>query len=105
MVINICLTQRTYRHYSKQRVVIVSAVIRATGSQVYAGPSAFSEIETQSVANFLKENKANIKAYFNLHAKSQMWLYPFSYARATYPADIDDIVRGVISKSLRGLLL
>lgn len=53
-------------------------------SEIYAGPSAFSEPCVKNVANFLKSN-TNIKAYMNLHTYSCDWFYPYAYAPDTYP--------------------
>jgi len=60
-------------------------------SETYDGPSPFSEIEPKRVADFLSANKANVKAYFNLHSYSEDWMYPFGYAANTYPADVQKL--------------
>ena len=43
----------------------------------YRGLSAFSEVEVKSVANYLEKLS---KAYWNLHAYSQLFLTPWSYS-------------------------
>jgi murein tripeptide amidase MpaA len=60
------------------------------GSDIYRGSRAFSEIEVKQVADYLKT--LNLKAYFNVHAYSQLVLTPWSYKKA-YPSDYDEIAR------------
>uniref|UniRef100_A0A914VI35 Zinc carboxypeptidase A 1 n=1 Tax=Plectus sambesii TaxID=2011161 RepID=A0A914VI35_9BILA len=60
-------------------------------SETYDGPSPFSEVEPKQVADFLTANKANLKAYFNLHSYSEDWMYPFGWAAHTYPADVNKL--------------
>lgn len=45
-------------------------------SEVYAGPSAFSEPEVRALANFIKTID-NLKMYLSFHAYSQLVLFPF----------------------------
>jgi len=59
-------------------------------SDIYHGKKGFSEIEVLNVANYLR--KLNLKAYFNVHAYSQLLLTPWSYTK-TYPADYEEIAR------------
>uniref|UniRef100_A0A914V4Z8 Peptidase M14 carboxypeptidase A domain-containing protein n=1 Tax=Plectus sambesii TaxID=2011161 RepID=A0A914V4Z8_9BILA len=61
-------------------------------SETYDGPSAFSEVETQVLSNFLLANKAQIKAYVSLHSYSELWMFPWSYATHTYTTDHQDYV-------------
>jgi len=56
-------------------------------SEIYDGPSAFSEVETQVVSNYLLANKAMIKAYVSLHSYSELWMFPWSYQAHTYTTD------------------
>eukprot|EP01136_Pigoraptor_vietnamica_P018372 Opistho-1_new@5357 len=44
----------------------------------YQGPSAFSEIEVKSVAQYIKA-QGNIKRYINFHSYSQLWMSPWGY--------------------------
>lgn len=44
-------------------VVAVSGASSNPCSEIYDGPSAFSEVETQVVSNYLLANKNLIKAY------------------------------------------
>ncbi|XP_033334246.2 carboxypeptidase B [Megalopta genalis] len=47
--------------------------------ETYAGPRAFSEPETQAMADYILANKENIRMYLTLHSYSQMWLVPWGY--------------------------
>lgn len=48
-------------------------------SDTYCGSRPESEIEVQNVANFIRKNKASIKAYLTIHSYSQLLLFPYSY--------------------------
>lgn len=48
-------------------------------SETYCGASVESEIEVKNVANFIRNNKSNIKAYLTIHSYSQLLLFPYSY--------------------------
>lgn len=72
-------------------------------SEIYAGPRAFSEVETKAIAEFLLSKRSQIKLYVALHGKlkravnwiigplsdyvvslaaySQLWLTPWGYTR------------------------
>ncbi|KAJ1162740.1 hypothetical protein NDU88_003206 [Pleurodeles waltl] len=54
-------------------------------SDTYHGPSAESEVEVKSVANFIR-NHGNFKAFLTIHSYSQLLMYPFGY-KCTNPAD------------------
>ncbi|KAK0408482.1 hypothetical protein QR680_003985 [Steinernema hermaphroditum] len=56
----------------------------------YAGPYAFSEVESKAIADFLTAHKDTVKAYFDVHAYSELFMYPYGYAK-TYPADIEKL--------------
>ncbi|MFT6417324.1 MAG: hypothetical protein ACJARZ_002689 [Dokdonia sp.] len=49
-----------------------------TGSQIYRGPSAFSEIETQAMKWFVEQHEFVMA--FNNHTSGQLLYYPFGYA-------------------------
>ncbi|XP_064115651.1 carboxypeptidase B-like [Macrobrachium nipponense] len=59
-------------------------------SDIYAGPSAESEPETQAIRDFIMELKDQLKVYVSIHAYSQMWMLPFA---GTYgvPENYDDM--------------
>ncbi|XP_017075722.2 LOW QUALITY PROTEIN: zinc carboxypeptidase A 1 [Drosophila eugracilis] len=59
-------------------------------SDTYAGPSAFSEVETLSLSEFIKT--LNIKLYISLHAYSQYLLYPYGHT-SDLPDNVDDFVK------------
>ncbi|XP_068141011.1 zinc carboxypeptidase A 1 [Drosophila tropicalis] len=48
-------------------------------SDTYAGPSAFSEIETLSLSKYIASLKGKIQLYISLHAYSQYLLYPYGH--------------------------
>jgi len=52
-------------------------------SDVYYGPSAFSEPETQAIKNLLDEAPSNI--HLDVHAYAEMILAPWSYEYAAHP--------------------
>ncbi|KAH8284556.1 hypothetical protein KR018_004302, partial [Drosophila ironensis] len=49
----------------------------------FAGPSAGSELETQRLMAFIRENvgKEQIKTYIALHSYSQMLMFPYGYTK------------------------
>ncbi|XP_030376752.1 zinc carboxypeptidase A 1-like [Scaptodrosophila lebanonensis] len=72
-------------------------------SDVYPGPSAFSEIETESLSKYIGSIKDRINLYISLHAYSQLLLYPYGYTNelpdnaADYKKVFDAAI-GAISK-------
>lgn len=61
-------------------------------TEVYHGPSAFSEPESKGVRDFILRNGSNIRAYLTLHSYSLMWIYPYGYRSYTYTSDKADLV-------------
>ncbi|KAG8238262.1 hypothetical protein J437_LFUL016442 [Ladona fulva] len=59
--------------------------------ETYAGPKAFSEPETRSIAEFLMVNRDKLKVFISLHSYAQMWLLPWGYTRAILD-DHDDLM-------------
>jgi len=59
-------------------------------SDIYHGKYGFSEIEVKQVSDYLRT--LNLKAYFNVHAYSQLLLTPWSYT-TSYPSDYAEIKR------------
>ncbi|KAG7523761.1 carboxypeptidase B [Solea senegalensis] len=61
-------------------------------SDTFCGYKPESEIEAKNVANFIRNNKASIKAYITIHSYSQLLLFPYSY---TYKlaADHSELMR------------
>lgn len=50
-------------------------------ADTYAGPTAFSEIETKSLSNFLLSIKDEIKIYLSFHSAARMILSPWSHTQ------------------------
>ncbi|MED6262176.1 hypothetical protein ATANTOWER_015636 [Ataeniobius toweri] len=48
-------------------------------SDTFCGKTPESEIETKTVADFIRSNKSTIKAYITVHSYSQLLLFPYSY--------------------------
>ncbi|XP_014086252.1 zinc carboxypeptidase A 1 [Bactrocera oleae] len=48
-------------------------------SETYAGPKAFSEIETKSLSNYIKSLEGKIQLYISYHSYSQYVLYPYGH--------------------------
>jgi len=73
-------------------------------SDIYRGKSAFSEIEVKQVADKLTElaHTVGLKSYWNIHAYSQLVLYPWSWTtrRAKDYMEIDRIAT-VFSEGIR----
>ncbi|XP_055697297.1 zinc carboxypeptidase-like [Phlebotomus papatasi] len=51
-------------------------------SQTFAGPYAFSELETGQLANFVLDRLDHIKVYLSMHSFSQLLLYPYGWTSA-----------------------
>ncbi|XP_064553694.1 zinc carboxypeptidase A 1-like [Drosophila montana] len=58
-------------------------------SDTYAGPSAFSEIETLSLSNYIASLKGKIQLYVSFHAYSQYLLYPYGHTNSL-PENVKD---------------
>ena len=69
-------------------------------SDIYRGPYAFSEPETEALSKFLtklsKEN--NLVSYYDIHAFSQLWMENFGYAENTFPEDYDELVCHLVER-------
>ena len=50
------------------------------------GMSAFSEIETKNVRDFILSHKDTIKYYASLHSYKEMVLLPWGYTKERMPA-------------------
>ena len=50
-------------------------------SDTYYGVSAFSEKETQAMADFLGGLNPTPKVYADIHAYSQYWMFPYAYKK------------------------
>lgn len=58
----------------------------------YCGPEPFSESETLNVANYVKGLGGRVKAFLDVHAFSQMWMWPWAYTRDA-PDDAADMIK------------
>lgn len=54
-------------------------------SEVYRGPSAFSEIETQAVRNVMQQLRGSIKMYISIHTYGNKIIYPYGYSTEPHP--------------------
>jgi carboxypeptidase A2 len=72
-------------------------------SDIYHGKSAFSEIEVKQVANHLVNiaHTQGLKAYWNIHAYSQLVLHPWSYTTA--PAKDDHEIHRIAQVFAAGI--
>jgi len=60
-------------------------------SDIYAGPSANSELEIQAIQRSLNAKLGNWDAYLTLHTFGQYWFTNWGYTR-TLPSDYTDLV-------------
>lgn len=67
-------------------------------SQIFTGPSPFSEKEAIGLRDYLLELRdkeaVNLTAYISIHTYSQFWLYPWGYKHEA-PPDKDRLVRHI----------
>ncbi|XP_030555210.1 zinc carboxypeptidase A 1 [Drosophila novamexicana] len=70
-------------------------------SDTYAGPSAFSEIETSSLSNYIASIKDKIQLYVSFHAYSQYLLYPYGHT-GDLPDNVKDFQQ-VFDASIAGV--
>ncbi|CAD7086390.1 unnamed protein product [Hermetia illucens] len=54
-------------------------------SETYAGKSAFSEVETQSLSKYISSLKGKISVYLAFHSFSQLMLFPYGHTSAKAP--------------------
>lgn len=59
-------------------------------SEIYPGPEAFSEPESQSLRDFL-DSISNLDVYLTFHSYGQYFLFPWGYGRVEAPNN-DDLV-------------
>lgn len=60
-------------------------------SETYAGPNPDSELETQSLQNFINQSLKNWDAYLTFHSYGQYWIYPWGFA-SHMPDDYIELV-------------
>ncbi|CAL2029472.1 unnamed protein product [Caenorhabditis brenneri] len=71
-------------------------------SEIYHGPSAFSEPESKAYSQFLASLQGRLEAYITLHSYSQLWIYSYSHRKFTYAPDIEE-TRRVAAKAVQEL--
>ncbi|KAJ8971239.1 hypothetical protein NQ314_000801 [Rhamnusium bicolor] len=59
-------------------------------SEIYAGPTPFSESETRALRDYLLANADTIKLYLTFHSYGQYLLYPWGYT-SDLPDDNDEL--------------
>lgn len=71
---------------------------------IYAGPRAFSEPETDQLKDFALEHKANIKLYVTFHSYGSMLLYPWGFT-TDYPDNADQLqsLGEAVNKAIRSV--
>ncbi|XP_049277967.1 zinc carboxypeptidase A 1-like [Anopheles funestus] len=70
-------------------------------SDTYAGPNAFSEVETRSLSAFVEKLRGKLSAYIAFHSYSQLLLFPYGHTGAHSPnhQDLNEIAEATV-KSL-----
>ncbi|XP_077329772.1 carboxypeptidase A2-like isoform X2 [Lithobates pipiens] len=71
-------------------------------SDAYHGPSAESEVEVKSIANFIRSH-GKIKGFITIHSYSQFLLFPYGYKR-TLPADYTELIK-LVEEVLIGAMI
>lgn len=61
-------------------------------SETYAGSSAFSEIETKSLSQYLESISDKFFAYISFHSYSQLLLFPYGHTK-DHLENYNDLVR------------
>lgn len=62
-------------------------------SDIYRGPSAFSEPESSNMRRFIQRKKdegVNWRAYYAIHSYAQMWLLPWGWTDE-FPEDYEEL--------------
>ncbi|CAB3407889.1 unnamed protein product [Caenorhabditis bovis] len=62
-------------------------------SEIYQGPSPFSEPEARAVRDALlsQRYRGRVEGYITLHTYSQIWIHPYGHKKDAYPGDIKDL--------------
>ncbi|XP_058057671.1 zinc carboxypeptidase A 1-like [Anopheles bellator] len=70
-------------------------------SDTFAGPAAFSEVETKSLSSFVDSLRGKLSAYLAFHSYSQLLLFPYGHTSEHSPnhQDLDEIAAATV-KSL-----
>ena len=61
-------------------------------ADIYLGPSAFSEPETQNMKAYVESLNPTPILGHSIHSYSQLWLWPYGYGYNEYPENYQEIV-------------
>jgi hypothetical protein len=61
-------------------------------TEIYTGPSPFSEPETRAIRDYLLQTTINWQVYITVHSYGQYVLIPFSYNTTVFPPDFNEMV-------------
>ncbi|XP_053672777.1 zinc carboxypeptidase A 1-like [Anopheles nili] len=72
-------------------------------ADTYAGPQAFSEVETRSMAAFVETLRGKLGAYLGFHSYSQLLLFPYGHTSEHSPNhdDLNDIAEATVKSLAR----
>jgi len=68
-----------------------SGVSNSPCSEIYDGPSPFTEPNCINMKKFLDANAASIKGVLTVHSYGEDWIYPWGYKTHTYPPDVAEL--------------
>uniref|UniRef100_A0A182WHJ4 Zinc carboxypeptidase A 1 n=1 Tax=Anopheles minimus TaxID=112268 RepID=A0A182WHJ4_9DIPT len=68
-------------------------------SDTYAGPKAFSEVETRSLSAFVEKLRGKLSAYIAFHSYSQLLLFPYGHTGEHSPnhQDLNEIAEATVT--------
>ena len=61
-------------------------------ADTYPGTEPFSEIESQNAKAFFDSISTVPELAVCLHSAAELFLYPYAYARNTFPENVDEVV-------------
>ncbi|XP_021341782.1 carboxypeptidase B-like [Mizuhopecten yessoensis] len=65
-------------------------------SDLYCGPSAFSEVEVKGVATYIEGIKENLKGFIDFHSFAEIWMTPWGYT-TELPKDFKELDAGAVA--------
>ena len=68
--------------------ILESGASKNPCAEDFAGSAAFSQKSVREVAEYLK-SIPDLKVYINFHSYSQLWMYPWAYAKEETPDNAD----------------
>lgn len=74
-------------------------------SEIYAGPSAFSESETKSLSQYISSVARNLDSYISFHSYSQVLLIPFGHQGNEVPENNQELVLMIMQSNNETILL